>query len=80
MDEATNGLDIKSKIIFLNLIKNLLDQRIIKLLIFSTHSIHDASKLASRIILLRSGIIKLDNLVDKTQADQIKNLLLQEYE
>tara|TARA_Y100000748_G_scaffold152896_1_gene127872 strand:- start:68 stop:784 length:717 start_codon:yes stop_codon:yes gene_type:complete len=80
MDEATNGLDIQSQISFLDLIKNLLNKGIIKVLIFSTHSIHDVSNLANRIILLKNGKIRLDNLIDNMQTEQIKNLLLKQYE
>lgn len=58
MDEPTNGLDIPSKSLFRKVIaKNMADDR---MLVISTHQVHDIERLLDHIVIIDSSSVLLD--------------------
>ena len=55
-DEVTSNLDIVAKKEIMDFIKKLLDEKKVEAVIFSTHSLEEVLKLASKIIMLGNNV------------------------
>ena len=55
-DEVTSNLDIVAKKEIMDFIKKLLDEKKVEAVIFSTHSLDEVLKLASKIIMLGNNV------------------------
>ena len=76
LDEFTNSLDHVTKNTIYKLIKDLIQNNIIKIIIFVTHDINEVLSLATRCAVLNDGLISEDiKMDDKVNFSYIKRLM-----
>ena len=80
LDEPTNGLDPIQNLQVRKLIKSLKDERTV---ILSTHILSEIEQIARRVLIIKSGEIIIDDVLDvilgKNQKDPSKRLSLEEF-
>ncbi|MBF0571777.1 MAG: ABC transporter ATP-binding protein [Candidatus Omnitrophica bacterium] len=80
LDEPTNGLDPIQNLQVRKLIKSLKDERTV---ILSTHILSEIEQIAQRVLIIKSGEIIVDDLLDvilgKHQSDPSKRLSLEDF-
>lgn len=62
LDEPTNGLDIPSKAIFRKLLAKVIDDD--KIIIISTHLVHDIENLIDHVLIIKEGLLVLDSNIN----------------
>ena len=75
LDEPTEGLDPNQKFTLRNIIKDYAKEHLV---IISTHVLEDVEILATRVLLIRNGILEFDNSLKKFKQSA-KNSLLESF-